>query len=404
MQINEQAIESIVKEVLQNLNSGGHECRGHECQCKKETPNTAKLAYLTAAKKIEIKEVPIPKVGDNEILVRVEGCGICGTDVHEWKGDPFGLIPVVLGHEGTGEIIALGKNINKDTVGNPVKLGDKIVTSVLTCGTCPMCIHHPEKPTLCDNQGVYGLMPDDDYKLNGWFASHILIRENSTFFVVNDLSLDQRMLLELAAVTVHALGRAQTTGIIDFDSKVLVQGCGPVGLMMIAVLKTAGVYNIIALDGDDQRLNMAKRFGALTTINFKEVKTLEERLNIIKSINFGMGADFAFQCTGSPAAASDIWKYVRRGGGLAEIGFFVNNGDATINPHFDICNKEITVVGSWVYGALDYPKTRAFLKRAGENKLPVEELITHRFDLNHLNEAMETNVALKGIKIAYVNE
>ena len=394
MQINEQAIESIVKEVLQNLNSGS--------SFKTDNSNTARLAYLTGAKNIEIKEVPIPAVGDNEILVKVEGCGICGTDVHEWKGDPFGLIPVVLGHEGTGEVIALGKNVKKDTIGNSIKLGDKLVTSVLTCGACPMCIHHPEKPTLCDNQGVYGLMPDDDYKLNGWFASHILIRENSTFFVVNDLSLDQRMLLELAAVTVHALERAKTTGILDFDSKVLVQGCGPVGLMMIAVLKTAGVYNIIALDGDEQRLNMAKRFGALTTINFKDTKTLDERLNIIKGINFGMGADFAFQCTGSPAAASDIWKYVRRGGGLAEIGFFVNNGDATINPHFDICNKEITVVGSWVYGALDYPKTMAFFKRAGENKLPIEDLITHRFDLNHLNEAMETNVALKGIKIAYV--
>jgi L-iditol 2-dehydrogenase len=365
--------------------------------------NTARLAYLTGEKKIEVKEVPLPKVGDDEILVKVEGCGVCGTDVHEWKFDPFGLMPVVLGHEGTGEIIAVGKNVKKDTSGSPVKIGDKVVSSVLTCGECPMCLHHPDKPNLCDNQGVYGLMPDSaDYKLNGWFASHILLRKNSTFFVVNELSLDQRMLLELAAVTVHALNRAKTVGILDFDSKVLVQGCGPVGLMMIAVLKTHGIYNITALDGDAQRLNMAKRFGALTAINFKEVKTLDERLNIIKALNHGMGADFAFQCTGSPAASSDVWKYVRRGGGLAEIGFFVDNGNATINPHFDICNKEISVVGSWVYGALEYPVTIAFLKRAKENGLPIEDLITHRFGLDQLNEAMETNVALKGIKIAYV--
>jgi L-iditol 2-dehydrogenase len=398
MQINEKAIESIVKEVLSNLNSSS-------LQSNNDNPSTAKLAYLTGEKKIEVKEVPMPKVLDDEILVKVEGCGVCGTDVHEWKGDPFGLIPVVLGHEGTGEVVALGKNIKNDTNGKPIKVGDKVVSSVLVCGECPMCKFHPQKPNLCDNLGVYGLIPDSaDYKLNGWFASHILLRKNSTFFVVNELSLDQRMLLELAAVAVHALERAKTTNIIDFDSKVLVQGCGPVGLMMIAVLKTYGVYNIIALDGDEQRLNMAKKFGALTTLNFKTTGTLEERLNIIKAQNNGMGADFAFQCTGSPMASSDVWKYVRRGGGLAEIGFFVDNGDSKINPHFDICNKEITVVGSWVYGSLEYPKTIAFLKRAKENNVPIEDLITHRYGLYELNEAMETNVALKGIKIAYVNK
>ena len=404
--MNSQDIEAIVKQVLANMpaNLPANEGCGGNCSCGKPAGGgMAKIMMLTGERKLEMQQVPIPTPGDDEILVKVEGCGICGTDVHEWKGDPFGMIPLVLGHEGTGEVIALGKNVKMDTQGNPIKVGDKIVTSVLTCGHCPMCIHHPEQPNLCDNQGIYGLITDDEKKLNGWFASHLLIRANSTFFVVNELTLDQRMLLELAAVAVHALERAKSVGILKFDSKVLVQGCGPVGCMMIAVLKAAGIYNVIALDGDDNRLNMARRLGAQKTINFRNYSSLDEKLAIVKEGN-DLGADFAFQCTGAPPAAAEVWKYVRRGGGLCEMGFFVNNGDCTINPHFDICNKEITVVGSWDYGADAYPTTIAFMKRAKEAGIPVEELITHRYPLEKLNDAMEMNVSQKGIKIAYVNE
>lgn len=409
MAINEKDIESLVRAVLGEL-AGATEkksdcsCNSGCTSCSPSKSGVAKVGMLTGTKKIEVKEFSIPELKDDEILVKVEGCGVCGTDVHEWKGDPFGLIPVVLGHEGTGEIIAMGKNVTKDTVGNSIAIGDKLVTSVLVCGTCKMCVHHPEKPNLCENMGVYGLMPDDEYHLNGWFGTHMIIRKGSTYFKVSDMNLDQRMLIELAAVAVHAVERAKTTGILNFNSKVLIQGCGPVGQMVIAVLKTLGVRHIIALDGDEQRLTMAKKMGAVDTINFRQVDTLDKRLGFVKLQTYDLGVDFAFQCTGVPAASSEVWKYIRRGGGLAEIGFFVDNGDSKINPHFDICNKEITVVGSWVYSPQDYPTTITFMKRAKEIGIPLEELITHRFGLDELNEAMETNVALKGIKVAYVNK
>ena len=248
--------------------------------------DVAKVAMLVGAREIEIREFPIPPVGDNEILVKVEGCGVCGTDVHEWKGDPFGLIPVVLGHEGTGEVIALGKNVMKDTAGNPIKVGDKIVTSVLRCGECGICRMHPGHTNLCDNQGVYGLIADSEYKhLNGWFASHLLIRDQSTYFVVNELNLNERMLLELAAVCVHALARGQSTRLINFNSKVVLQGCGPVGLMMLAVLRAAGVNHVIAIDGVAKRLEMAKKLGAKTVINFSDMTDLKDRVAVVKSVS-----------------------------------------------------------------------------------------------------------------------
>lgn len=398
MDITSSQVESIVRKILGEMNG----CT--KSSCKGEIPKTAKVAMLTAQKKIEVKEYPVPELNDDDILVKVEGCGVCGTDVHEWKGDPFGIIPVTLGHEGTGEIIYLGKNIKCDTAGKPIKVGDKIVTSVISCGECHICRNHPANTNLCDKQGVFGLIPHSDAQpLTGWFSTHLLIRgKGATYFVVNDLDLKERMLLELACVCVHALKRANTTGLINFNSKVLIQGLGPVGLVMISVLRAAGINHIIAIDGTPKRLEMAKKLGAKTIINFKEVTTLEERVKLVKSVANGVGADFAFQCTGAPAAAKDIFEYIRRGGGLCEMGFFVNNGEYNVNPHFAMCNKEINLVGSWDYSADDYPTTMAFLRQAREMNIPIKDLITHEFPLDKLNEAMEVNVSQQGIKICYV--
>ncbi|HBG55028.1 MAG TPA: theronine dehydrogenase, partial [Ruminococcaceae bacterium] len=93
-----------------------------------EKPGMARVAMLTAPRRFEVKEFPIPEIGDDDILVKVEGAGVCGTDVYEWKSDPFGYIPLVLGHEGTGEIVRLGKNVKCDTQGRPIQVGDKLVT------------------------------------------------------------------------------------------------------------------------------------------------------------------------------------------------------------------------------------------------------------------------------------
>lgn len=398
MEINNINIEAIVKSIIQEMTTGA------EAPKSVTNANTAKVGMMTAKERIEIKEFNIPEISDDEMLVKVEGCGICGTDVHEYKNDPFGLIPVVLGHEGTGEIIKMGKNIKRDSAGKSLNVGDKIVTCIIPCGECPTCLQHPERTNLCENQGIYGLMTDDNIHLNGWFGDYIVIRKNSTVFNVSDMDLHSRVLIEPAAVVVHAVERAKTTGLLKFNSKVLVQGCGPIGLLLLSVLRTMGIENIVALDGNEKRLEMAKRLGATATVNVMKSSSFDETIEKVKDLTDGLGADFAFQCTGSPKAHAGIWKLVRRGGGLCEVGFFVNNGDATINPHFDICNKEITAVGSWVYTPQDYLTTFDFLKRANGLGLPIKELITHEFPLEQLQEALETNIRQEGIKIAIINK
>lgn len=362
-------------------------------------PN-ATAAVLTGPQAIELRPFPIPSLRPGELLVKVEACGICGTDVHEFKRDPFQLIPVVLGHEGTGEIVGLGSPGLTDFEGRPLGLGDKIVTSVLVPDDCPFTHRWPDRANLSDRLGVYGLFPDSEtHHLNGFFATHIVIRPDSTVFQVNGMSVNQRILIEPMAVTVHALERAKTTGLLNFASTVIVQGCGPIGLMMIATLHACGITRIIAVDSVPRRLAMARRMGAETSLNIKDLG-FEGVLAAVRDAAAGFGADFAFQCTGVPAAAATVWKFIRRGGGLCELGFFMDNGECSINPHEDLCKKEITAVGSWVYTAQEYPMAIAMIRHLQRIGLPIEELVTHTYPLAEIDQAMQTNIALAGIKIA----
>ena len=392
-------IEAIVKQVLAGIKG--------DCKCSAPAaangaiPKTSRVAMLTAKEHFEIQEYPIPEIGDDDVLVKMEGCGVCGTDAHEYKRDPFGLIPVVLGHEGTGEIVKIGKNVTKDSAGKPLGVGDKIVTCMIFKDNPDITMFDLNKQNV-GGADVYGLLPDDSTHLNGWYADYMVVRKGSTIFNVSSLDLDSRILIEPAAVLIHAVERAKTTDILRFNSRVAVQGCGPIGLLCIAVLRTMGIENITAVDGNEQRLEFAKLMGATATVNFKNYKDSEALANGVKESFGGYFADFAFQCTGSPVAHANIYKFIRNGGGLCELGFFINGGDATINPHFDICSKEITVVGSWVYTLRDYATTFDFLKRAKAIGLPLEKLITHKFHLADANEALQTNLRQDGLKIAII--
>lgn len=401
MSVNSADIERIVKQVIGQLQNTSAPAAAPAA--KGTVPKTARVAMLTSLEHFEIKEFPVPALGDDDILVKVEGCGVCGTDAHEFKRDPFGLMPVALGHEGTGEIVAMGKNVKKDSAGKPLKVGDKVVTCMIFKDNPDITMFDLNKQNV-GGADVYGLLPDDDVHLNGWFSDYLFVRGGSTIFNVSDLSLDLRILIEPAAVLIHAVERAKSTGILRFNSRVVVQGCGPIGLLCIAVLRTLGIENIVAVDGEDKRLGFAKEMGAERSVNFKNYKGIEALTAAVEEAFGGYPADFGFQCTGSPVAHANIYKFIRNGGGLCELGFFINGGDASINPHFDICAKEITTVGSWVYTLRDYATTFDFLKRAKAIGLPLEKLITHRFPLDRINEALQTNLSMQGLKIAIVNE
>lgn len=161
-----------------------------------------------------------------------------------------------------------------------------------------------------------------------------------------------------------------------------------------------GVRNIIAIDGDEKRHRYGEKARAAYTVNFLK----EDALAAVKTLTGGKGAEMAFQCTGSPKAASHYLEIRSPRRSVCELGFFVDNGETTYNPHLDICNKEIKVTGSWTYQAKDWVQACEFLKEAQKDDLPVTELLTHKYALADINEAMETNISMKGLKIVVKGE
>jgi L-iditol 2-dehydrogenase len=400
MNLSDEQISRIVQDVVAKAKGGS--VGKDSTPAAPVTGKTGRAAVLTAPEKLEIKTFPLRDIRPDEILVKVEACGICGTDIHCYKSDPFNLTPVVLGHEGTGVVLEVGKDVRMDSVGHAVQVGDRIVTSVFEPSEeCLLAKYNPRKANLADDLKIYGLLEDEpDYHFNGYFGEYLIIRPGSTFFVVNDMSVDLRVLIEPAAVVCHALERAKTCGVnLNFRSRVVVQGCGPIGLLMIAVLRTYGVNNIIAIDGNNDRLFMAGRLGADVALNYKDFSGIEDLAARVHELTKGIGAHFGFQVTGVPAAFSNLFKCIRRGGGIVEVGHFVDGGNCSINPHWDITRKEITVTGSWVYNSFEYPYAYHFLQRAERIGIPITELITHRFPLEEIEEAFATNIRLEGLKI-----
>ncbi|MGZ0654292.1 zinc-dependent alcohol dehydrogenase [Coraliomargarita sp. W4R53] len=404
MNVSKEQIDRIVRDVIAGVGASAEQPKASSVAATTATSGkTARAAVLVEPRKFEIKEFPIREIGDDEILIKVEACGVCGTDVHCYKSDPFGLTPNVLGHEGTGEVVKVGSGVKMDSVGKAIKVGDKIVTSLLeTSADCLVAKYNPAKANLSDDLKVYGLLPDEpDNHLNGYFAEYMIIRPGSSIFVVNDMSVELRCLIEPAAVVCHALERAKSCGHnrLNFRTRVVVQGCGPIGLLMIAVLRAHGVNNIIALDGNPDRLEIARQMGADEVINYKEYSGIDEIAEKVKSLTKGLGAHWGFQVTGVPAAHANLYKLIRRGGGICEVGHFVDGGECAINPHRDICAKEISLVGSWVYNSFEYPNAYHFLQRAERIGLPVSSLITHRFPLDQIDEAIQVNLRQEGIKV-----
>jgi len=162
--MDREEVSRIVREVLAN-HVAAPERSGH---ASTQVPASCRAAVLTGPGKMEIQTFPIRDISDDEILIRVEACGICGTDVHEFRGDPMKLAPLVLGHEGTGEVVKLGKNVTRDNGGKRIAVGDRIVTSVSNCGKCDACLYTPARLNLCESLRVHGLIPDDETHLNGY--------------------------------------------------------------------------------------------------------------------------------------------------------------------------------------------------------------------------------------------
>ncbi len=353
-------------------------------------------AVMLQPGQIEIREFDKPSPANDSLLLQVDKVGICGSDKHMYLGHTALKFPVIPGHEVVGTVAEIGAEANQvmNVMGGPIKEGDRItvVPGSKNCGRCYYCLHVPGRPTLCSGRTIYGFSNSESPPyLTGEFSEYTYIHGNSWVYKIPDeIPEEIAVLTEPVAVATRAVERACAPGLpqvgdgYSIGSSVAVLGCGPIGLLVIAVLRDSGAGTIIATDLVDSRLEMAQQMGADVTINVGDTEP-DERVEQIQSLTSGVGVDIAIECAGIPAVFSEALDVVRRGGKVIEVGHYTDSGDTKVRPH-QICNKDLDVYGVWAYPQIQFQTALDFLQRT---RTPLHELITHHLPLNQLEAGIE---------------
>ena len=353
-------------------------------------------AVMLQPGQIEIREFEKPSPADDALLLQVDSVGICGSDKHMYLGHTALQFPVIPGHEVVGTVAEIGKNANQvmNVMGGPIKAGDRVtvVPGSKNCGRCYYCLHVPGRPTLCSGRTIYGFSNSETPPyLNGEFSEYTYIHGNSWVYKMPESVPEEiRVLTEPVAVATRAVERACAPGLpqvgdgYSIGNRVAVLGCGPIGLLVIAVLRDSGAGTIIATDLVESRLDMAKQMGADVVINVGDT-TPEERVEQIQDLTNGVGADIAIECAGIPAVFSEALDVVRRGGKVIEVGHYTDSGDIRVRPH-QICNKDLDVCGVWAYPQIQFQTALDFLQIT---RAPLHELITHHLPLHQLEKGID---------------
>ena len=353
-------------------------------------------AVMLQPGQIEIREFDKPTPANDSLLLQVDKVGICGSDKHMYLGHTALKFPVIPGHEVVGTVAEIGKDANQvmNVMGGPIKEGDRItvVPGSKNCGRCYYCLHVPGRPTLCSGRTIYGFSNSETPPyLNGEFSEYTYIHGNSWVYKIPaDIPAEISVLTEPVAVATRAVERACAPGLpqvgdgYSIGSSVAVLGCGPIGLLVIAVLRDSGAGTIIATDLVDSRLEMAQQMGADVVINVGDT-TPEERVEQIQSFTNGVGTDIAIECAGIPGVFSEALDVVRRGGKVIEVGHYTDSGNTEVRPH-QICNKDLDVCGVWAYPQIQFQTALDFLQRT---RAPLHKLITHHLPLNQLEVGID---------------
>ena len=283
---------------------------------------------LSAYKKLSVVDMPTPEIGDEDVLVRVRACGICGSDIHGYDGSTGRRIPpLVMGHEGAGVIERVGRGVEGFKAGERVSFD-----STVSCGRCDFC--RRGQINLCDNRTVLGVSCGE-YRRHGAFAEYVAVPSRILYRLPDSLPFERAALLESVSIAVHAVGRH----VPKPDDTVVVVGSGMIGLLIVQVLKDKGPKNIVAVDVDPQKLALAQRLGATHTLNPNEIDVAAA----VRTVSGGRGADVSFEVVGVGDTVLSAIRTLRKGGTIVLVG----NLSPTVDlPLQEVVSREISVLGS----------------------------------------------------------
>ena len=331
-----------------------------------------KGAFMRGIDKMIIKEIPVPEIGKKEVLVSLEYVGICGSDVHYFHNGCCGSYKVdlsedyMLGHECAGTIVKVGEEVEK------LKVGDRVALEPgITCGECEQC-----------KSGHYNLCPDVVFlatpPVQGCNEEYIAFPENMCFKLPDNVSTKEGALIEPLSEGFYA---SEQGGVKTGDT-VVILGSGCIGLVTLLACKAHGAGKIIVADLVEARLQKALEIGATEVINSGK----EDALKKIEELTNGRGADVVFETAGSPVTIAQTPFIVRRGGVITLVGI---SAKEEINYNFaQIMDKEATIKSVFRYRNI-YPKAIAAVSGGAIN---VKGIVTHEFDLDHIQEAYDEAV------------
>ncbi|MFN8533941.1 MAG: zinc-binding dehydrogenase [Dehalococcoidia bacterium] len=349
---------------------------------------------------MESGDLPIPDLEPGALLVRNEMAGICGSDLHLWRGTTFRPMqfPFLLGHETVGRIVRLAEGRTHDCAGESLRVGDRVLWENIACGGCYWCrIDH--EPTLCARRIWQGVNTPDAYPhLSGGFGEYSYISPKSAVVrVPDDLTNEEVVGVGCAFMTVvHAWERL---GGLQPQDNVVILGSGPLGLYATLLAREGGAATIIVVGAPARRLALAREWGADYTIDIEQTPDPADRLTEIVGRTRGIGPDVVVGVAGVPQVFADGLEMVRPGGRYLEVGNTVQTTVA-VAPAL-LVYKQLTVIGSChadishIYRALEFVRTH-------RHAYPFASLVSGRYSLSQATEALLAMEAEREIKAVLV--
>ena len=313
-----------------------------------------KSLLLSAYNHLEIADFPAPEPGPGEVLVRVEACGICGSDVHGYDGSSGRRIPpIVMGHEAAGTVAALGQGVEGYAVGDRVTFD-----STVYCGECAWC--QRGDVNLCDNRQVVGVSCGD-YRRHGAFAEYVAVPQRILYHLPDNLSFAEAAMLEAVSVALHAVRLAQVKG----GETALVIGAGMIGLLTLQAARALGCARVFVADVDASRLDLAREAGAEEVFDCSGAELVREVLERTE----GCGVDLAFEAVGRNETVNGAIDCTRKGGTVTLIG---NIQPEITLPLQKVVTRQLRLQGSCA-SAGEYPQA---IELIAAGKIKVAPLIT----------------------------
>ena len=330
-------------------------------------------AILVTPGTMKIQDAPMPEPKDDEVLLKVEYVGICGSDIHGFESGPF--IPpkdpnqkIGLGHECGGTVVGVGSKVKK------IKVGDRVnIEPGIPCGKCKFCL-----------SGHYNICPDVDFlatqpNYRGALTNYITHPEALTYKRPDNMDTMEGALVEPAAVGMHAAMEAD----VKPGKKIVILGAGCIGLMTLQACRVMGATEIVVVDMIEKRLDMAAKLGAMETINGGKEDTVARAKEILGDL----GADIVFETAGARATAAQTTKLVMRGGRIMIVGTVP--GDTPVN--FLNINREVKIQTVFRY-ANNYPMT---IEAISSGRFDVKSMVTDIYDYKDVQRAFEESLSRK---------